>query len=58
MKNYLYPAISMAIAATGFVLLNEYTAVSIPVAYGYIIIIAAMFLGLWLAKRSKDQEDN
>lgn len=57
MKNYLYPAIAMAIAATGFVLLNEYTAVSTPLAYGYIVIIAAMFLGLWLAKRLRTPDE-
>ena len=58
MKGYLYPAISMAITATIVVVINEYTTIAVKPAYGYIFIIAAMFVVLWLAKnfRTKDQE--
>ncbi|MCF8221972.1 MAG: hypothetical protein K9J25_02410 [Bacteroidales bacterium] len=52
MKNYLIPASGIIIVTIILVLINEFTETTFIRDYALIFIVAAMFLGIGLAKVS------
>lgn len=52
MKNYLIPAIGIIIVTIILILINELTEITFIKDYALILIIAAMLLGVFLAKVS------
>ena len=52
MKSYLIPAIGIIITAIILVAINEFTEMTFIKDYALLFIIAAMLLGVWLAKLS------
>lgn len=52
MKNYSLPAIGIIITAIILIVINEFTEMTFIKDYALILIIAAMLLGVWLAKLS------
>jgi len=52
MKNYLIPAIGIIITTIILVVINEFTEMTFIKDYALLFIIAAMLLGVWLAKLS------
>jgi positive regulator of sigma E activity len=57
MKNYLIPAIGIIIITIILVVINEFTEINFVKDYAYVFIIAAMLLGVWLAKLSGRPSD-
>jgi len=59
MKNYLIPAIGIIIVTIILVLINELTELTFIKDYALILIIAAMLLGVGLARLSgkKDSKE-
>jgi hypothetical protein len=52
MKKFLIPAVGIAVVTIVLIVINEFTELTFIRDYAYIFIVAAMFLGLWLAKIS------
>ncbi|MBD3386378.1 hypothetical protein GF407_15820 [candidate division KSB1 bacterium] len=52
MKNYFIPAIGIIITTIILVVINEFTEMTFIKEYALVFIIAAMLLGVWLAKLS------
>jgi hypothetical protein len=50
MKNYIIPAISIIIVTILLIVINEFTEIPFFKDYAFIFIVAAMLLGLGLAK--------
>ncbi len=56
MKNYIFPALGIIIVTVILVAINEFTETTFIKDYALILIIAAMLLGVWLAKLSGQKE--
>lgn len=52
MKGYLIPAAGIVLVAGGLVAINELTELTVVHDYALIFIVAAMLLGVFLAKIS------
>jgi len=50
MKKRIIPFLFIVISASILVGLNEYTEISIPPGFSYIIIIGSMIAGVWISK--------
>lgn len=57
MKNYLIPAIGIIIVTIILVLINEFTEMTFIKDYALIFIIAAMLLGVGLARIPGKKDD-
>ena len=57
MKDYLIPAIGIILVTIILVVINEFTDTTFIKDYALIFIIAAMFLGVGLARFSGKKED-
>ena len=58
MKKITLPALAIILVTIILLIINEYTALTWISDYALILIIAGMFLGVWLVKRwlsSKDE---
>ncbi len=53
MKKRIIPFLFIVISASILVGLNEYTEISIPPGFSYIIIIGSMIAGVWIIKSLK-----
>lgn len=51
MKRYLIPAGGVVLVTLGLIAINELTELTFVKDYALILIIAAMLLGVWLAKK-------
>jgi len=57
MKDYLFPAIGIILVTIILVVINEFTDTTFIKDYALIFIIAAMFVGVGLARFSGKKED-
>jgi hypothetical protein len=53
MKRFLIPAAGIVLVTVGLIAVNEFTELTIVEDYALIFIVAAMLLGVWLAKVSE-----
>lgn len=52
MRNYLIPAVGIVLITLVLLALNQWTETTFIQDYAYFFIVAAMLLGVWLARVS------
>ena len=58
MKKILLPALGIIVVTIVLVVLNEFTELTFIKDYALVFIIAGMFFGVWLTKRSEKSTRN
>ena len=53
----MLPAAGIIVATIILVVLSEFTDLTFVRDYAFLIIVAGMLLGVWLAQRGKDAQD-